>query len=55
MMELRQCPDCGAYLDPGEICDCQFFGDEKTGGCAGCINKHNCGSCRFGTPEEGGC
>lgn len=18
----RRCPDCGAYLDPGEICDC---------------------------------
>lgn len=18
----RQCPDCGAYLDPGETCDC---------------------------------
>lgn len=18
----RKCPDCGAYLDPGEICDC---------------------------------
>lgn len=17
------CPDCGAYLDPGEVCDCQ--------------------------------
>lgn len=23
MIEPRQCPDCGAYLDPGEICDCQ--------------------------------
>lgn len=19
----RICPDCGAYLDPGEICDCK--------------------------------
>lgn len=19
----RRCPDCGAYLDPGEQCDCQ--------------------------------
>ena len=19
----RRCPDCGAYLDPGEICDCK--------------------------------
>jgi hypothetical protein len=19
----RRCPDCGAYLDPGEICDCR--------------------------------
>ncbi len=18
----RQCPECGAYLDPGEVCDC---------------------------------
>ena len=26
MMEAhmrRRCPDCGAYLDPGEICDCK--------------------------------
>lgn len=20
---LRTCPDCGANLDPGEICDCR--------------------------------
>lgn len=19
----RECPDCGAFLDPGEICDCR--------------------------------
>lgn len=18
------CPDCGAYLDPGEVCDCRY-------------------------------
>ena len=22
-MDYRVCPDCGASLDPGEICDCQ--------------------------------
>ena len=22
-MAYRVCPDCGANLDPGEICDCQ--------------------------------
>lgn len=22
-MKLRTCPDCGANLDPGEICDCR--------------------------------
>ena len=22
-MDYRICPDCGASLDPGEICDCQ--------------------------------
>ena len=22
-MDYRVCPDCGAHLDPGEICDCQ--------------------------------
>lgn len=21
-MYYRKCPDCGAYLDPGERCDC---------------------------------
>lgn len=21
-MYARRCPDCGAYLDPGERCDC---------------------------------
>lgn len=26
-MGYRQCPFCGAYLDPGEICDCV---NEKT-------------------------
>lgn len=23
-MGYRQCPDCGAYLDPGERCDCRI-------------------------------
>lgn len=23
-MMYRICPDCGAALDPGEICDCQY-------------------------------
>lgn len=23
----RECPDCGASLDPGEICDCQKGGE----------------------------
>lgn len=22
-MNYKICPDCGAYLDPDEICDCQ--------------------------------
>lgn len=22
-MFFRICPDCGAYLDPGEVCDCK--------------------------------
>lgn len=22
-MAYRVCPDCGAHLDPGEVCDCQ--------------------------------
>lgn len=25
-MYCRKCPWCGAYLDPGEICDCQEDG-----------------------------
>lgn len=29
-MGNRVCPDCGAHLDPGEICDCQLdFEDDK--------------------------
>lgn len=28
MAYSRKCPDCGAYLDPGEICDCN---DQKGG------------------------
>ena len=24
----RICPDCGASLDPGEVCDCQRSNDE---------------------------
>lgn len=27
-MIYRTCPNCGAYLDPGEICDCR--NEEKT-------------------------
>lgn len=23
MSYYRTCPDCGAHLDPGEICDCK--------------------------------
>ncbi len=23
MSYYRTCPDCGAHLDPGEVCDCQ--------------------------------
>lgn len=22
-MIFKQCPECGANLDPGEVCDCQ--------------------------------
>lgn len=22
-MYYQTCPDCGAYLDPGEVCDCK--------------------------------
>lgn len=26
----RTCPDCGANLDPGEICTCQTEDEEET-------------------------
>lgn len=26
----RTCPDCGAHLDPGEVCDCQTEEDDET-------------------------
>jgi len=29
-MYYRICPDCGAHLDPGEICDC--LGKENAAG-----------------------
>lgn len=32
----RICPDCGAALDPGEVCDCQLDALEvylEEGGC----------------------
>lgn len=29
MAYSRKCPNCGAYLDPGEICDCA---DDQKGG-----------------------
>lgn len=32
-MPFRQCPDCGAYLDPGENCDC------KKGDCPRQVNS----------------
>lgn len=28
-MYCRKCPRCGAYLDPGEICDCQDDEDKR--------------------------
>ena len=40
------CPECGASLDPGERCDCEFYGDPEQGMCSGCPNGHNCNSCR---------
>lgn len=27
-MCFRRCPHCKAYLDPGEICDCQYQEDQ---------------------------
>ncbi len=31
-MGYRICPDCGAYLDPGERCDCQDEEEAASGG-----------------------
>lgn len=28
----RVCPDCGAYLDPGEKCDCREKEETASGG-----------------------
>ena len=40
-MKYSICPDCGAHLDFGEICDCQTQagtnGDRKGGECYGGI------------------
>lgn len=33
-MIFRKCPECGAYLDPGEVCDCEKergAGDDNRG------------------------
>ena len=27
-MQYRECPHCGAHLDPGEVCDCRQRGDD---------------------------
>lgn len=29
MSYYRTCPDCGAHLDPGEMCDCQAEDDTE--------------------------
>ena len=31
LMGVRICEFCGAYLDPGEICDCEKEGNEEGG------------------------
>lgn len=31
-MYSKRCPDCGAYLDPGEACDCQKKENAAPGG-----------------------
>lgn len=28
-MQYRECPHCGAHLDPGEVCDCRQPRDEQ--------------------------
>lgn len=28
MSEYRKCPNCGAYLDSGETCDCEEMPDK---------------------------
>lgn len=30
MAYFRECPDCGAHLDPGERCDCEEENKAKT-------------------------
>jgi len=52
--EARICPDCGAHLDPGEICDCRWPQDIEDDPCADClrwsecigVDRANCPLCR---------
>lgn len=30
-MAYRICPECGAYLDPGEVCDCHKSDETEKG------------------------
>ena len=50
---IRICPDCGAHLDPGEICDCHKSPEDDEA-CDTClhwsecvgVDKPNCPLCR---------
>lgn len=28
----KTCPNCGAHLDPGELCDCSVYEQQQEGG-----------------------